>query len=73
MDFIVERQSELFAIEVKSSKRISAADLRGLKSFREFHGKKHRSLLIYLGEQEMRMDEVEILPLTKAMKTLGYA
>ncbi|MBI4041568.1 MAG: ATP-binding protein [Deltaproteobacteria bacterium] len=72
VDFILERKNELFAIEVKASKKITSSDLRGLKSFIDFYGKKCRPLVIYLGEHALSMDGIDILPTPEAMKLLGY-
>jgi len=73
VDFILERGTEVFAIEVKASKKFHPTDLRGLKSFAKFYRKKHTAILIYQGENRLREDAVHILPLTDAMKILGYA
>lgn len=73
VDFVLERGSELFAIEVKASKNVHSGDLRGLKSFGEFVKKKHKCLIIYLGSHEQQIDNVDILPLLSGLKFLGYA
>jgi predicted AAA+ superfamily ATPase len=62
VDFIIELNKEVFAIEVKASKNIGKSDLRGLKSFKEFYSKPHRSIILYQGEHPMVQDFVEILP-----------
>lgn len=72
VDFILEKDNELFAIEVKATKNIGAHDLRGLKSFSEFYGKKLISMVVYLGEQELLIDRVQVLPVISALKRLGY-
>lgn len=72
VDFIVEKNSELFAVEVKASRQIGPHDLRGLKSFSDFYGKKHRSLVVYLGEESQEYDGIQIRPLLEALKILGY-
>lgn len=72
VDFVFERGSEVYAIEVKATKNIGPTDLRGLKSFSEFYGKKHTPLIVYLGERELEIDKVLVLPISEAMKTLGY-
>lgn len=51
VDFIVERGRELFAIELKASRTISAGDTRGLQRFAEYLGRAHRSVLLYLGPE----------------------
>jgi uncharacterized protein len=70
VDFIVEFNKTLYAIEVKAQKRIGSDDLRGLKSFAEFYKKNHHSLIIYLGSDELSLDGVEILPLSMALKKI---
>ena len=72
VDFILEREKEIFAIEVKATKRIAAHDLRGLKSFSAFYGRKHTPIIVYMGERELSMEGVEILPLAKAMTKIGF-
>jgi len=62
----------VFAIEVKASKNVGAHDLRGLKSFADFYGKKHTPMVFFLGEREQLIDGVHVLPLTKAIGELGY-
>lgn len=72
VDFIIERGKEVFAVEVKASKNIGSHDLRGLKSFREFYGIKHMSMVVYLGEESFEMDGVEVLTFRDAFRYLGY-
>lgn len=72
VDFIVERGQDLFAIEVKATKKIGSHDLRGLKNFAEFYGKAHTQLVVYLGEDELNIEGIKILPLVKALGYLGY-
>ena len=71
VDFIVERGSEVFAVEVKASKNIGRHDLRGLKSFAEMKVK-HQPLLVYLGSQELEIDGIPVLPLLSALAMMGY-
>lgn len=70
VDFILETHHELIAIEVKASKQISASDLRGLKNFQQYYGKPVRSVVLYLGEQEKIIDDVEILPWMEFFETI---
>jgi len=62
VDFILEQNNDITAIEVKASKTVSRQDLRGLKSFEEYIGKPCRSVVLYLGEHQKKIDNVEILP-----------
>ena len=72
VDFILERKGEVFAIEVKASKKIVSTDLHGLKSFIDFYGKKCQPMIIYLGENSLHMGGIDVLPVAEAMKFLGY-
>lgn len=56
VDFIVEHGSRIFAIEVKATKTLGGHDLRGLMNFSKFLGKKHESMILYLGESQQTMD-----------------
>ena len=62
VDFIVETRKDTWAIEVKASKSIGRHDLRGLKRFRDFHGKKCGAAVLYLGTVEKLIEGIEILP-----------
>ncbi len=37
----------------------------------EFHGKKHRALVLYLGNEERHIDGVDILPWQKGLQAMG--
>ncbi|HLD74444.1 MAG TPA: ATP-binding protein [Bdellovibrionota bacterium] len=70
VDFILEMKSQVIAIEVKSSKNIGAHDLTGLKSFHDFFGEKHRSIVVYMGDNILEKDGIKILPLHEVIKFL---
>ncbi len=72
VDFIFEKNHEIYAIEVKATKTISSSDLRGLKSFKEYYGKKHTPILIYLGNTPRTIDGIDILPISHALAAMGY-
>ena len=68
VDFIVKKENEIFAVEVKATKNIGSSDLRGLKSFADFYQKKHKSIILYLGETELEMDHnIQVLPWKKGL------
>jgi len=71
VDFIVERAKEVVAVEVKASSNVGRSDLRGLKSFSEFYGKPHRSVVSTLGRTARVLDRVEILPWQLFLKRIG--
>lgn len=70
VDLIVEKESDIFAIEIKASKNIGPSDLRGLKSFSEFYGKKVHSWIFYLGDQHRELDNIEIFPWAQGLQAL---
>lgn len=72
VDFIIEKDNELFAVEVKATKNIGKSDLNGLKSFSDFYRKKHKALVIYLGDDFFEMEGIQICPLLKGLEILGY-
>jgi predicted AAA+ superfamily ATPase len=62
VDFIVEIGREVWAIEAKASRNVGPMDARGLRSFAEYFGKKHRTILAYRGDHARRMEGVDVLP-----------
>ena len=71
VDFIVELRDQVFAIEVKASKKVGTHDLTGLKSFADFYGKKkHIPIVIYLGNELLTINEIEIYPLITGIERL---
>lgn len=72
VDFIVERGSGLFAIEVKASRTVAASDLRGLERFADYYGKPHRRMVWYLGKEPKRIGEVDILPWQQGLQAIGW-
>jgi predicted AAA+ superfamily ATPase len=72
VDFILEKEREIFAIEAKASRKIDASDLRGFTSFKEFYGKPVRTLVAYLGDERRKMGDVEILPWQQMLREVGF-
>jgi uncharacterized protein len=72
VDFIVEWKKECWAIEIKASRQIGLNDLRGLKSFGEFHKKAHQACIGYLGDVEKNLDGIAILPWQKLLQKMGF-
>ena len=71
VDFIIEVKEKVFAVELKASKHVSSSDLKGLHSFKEFYGKKHESLVFYLGENSQTLENgIKILPWIQGLKFL---
>ena len=71
VDFIIELKKEVIAIEAKASANIGPSDLRGLRSFAEYAGKKHRTCIAYLGSARKILDGVELLPWQLLLMDLG--
>lgn len=71
VDFILELGDEVVAVEVKASSNVGRGDLRGLKSFAEYYGKPHRSIVAYLGKQPKVVERVKILPWQMFLKQIG--
>jgi predicted AAA+ superfamily ATPase len=69
VDFILELENQMFAIEVKASKNIGEEDFRGLKSFRLFQPQA-KPWIIYLGTREFEKNDVLVLPLRSALERL---
>lgn len=68
--FIVELGREVWGIELKASRQVAAADLRGLRSFAEYHGKKHTPLVPYLGDEARRTESTDVLPWQEALRRM---
>ena len=61
VDFLLQKGSELIAIEVKTTKKVKTEDLKGLKAIGELKGVK-RKILVYLGTVKMKKEGIEIMP-----------
>ena len=71
VDFIVEVNHQLFALEVKASRNVSSGDLTGLKSFSEYLGnKKIHKRVLCIDSKPRLIDGVEILPWQKGLEEL---
>lgn len=72
VDFIVEKDDEIWAVELKASSNIGKGDLSGLRSFAEFYGKKHNSRIAYLGNHRKKIENTTVLPWIDLLKELGF-
>ncbi len=61
VDFLLQKGSELTAIEVKTAKRVRPEDLKGLKAIADLKGVKQR-ILVYSGHLHLQKDGIEIWP-----------
>lgn len=71
VDFIVEVNKKVWAIELKASENIAKVEKRGFESFSQFYKKPHQRALAYLGETEKRVDDIFISPWQKIICEMG--
>lgn len=72
VDFILEYEGKVIALEVKASSNIGPSDLRGLKSFSDYYGKKHETFVAYLGSTSKVLQGVPIFPWQTFLKEIGF-
>ncbi len=71
VDFIVEHSGATWAVELKASRHVNKADLRGLRSFAEYHGNQHTPLILYLGSSARHLDGIDVLPWQQGLQRMG--
>jgi predicted AAA+ superfamily ATPase len=71
VDFIVELDKTLWAIELKASRTVASHDLRGFRSFTEFYGKRHHPVVWYTGHHRRKVDGIDVVPWQQGLKDLG--
>ena len=71
VDFVVSLAREVWALELKASRTVDARDLRGLRSFAQFFGKRHTPMVLHLGETRRRIEGVEVLPWQEGLRAIG--
>lgn len=63
VDFLLKRENDIIAIEVKSSLNLQRSHFKGLKAISELEGLR-KKILVYPGEKKMKTeDDIEIWPL----------
>lgn len=71
VDFIIEKNDQIYAIEAKCSKNIGQSDLKGLSSFSEYIGNKKINKRIFCTDSKPRkLNDVEILPWQQGLAEL---
>ncbi|MEX2394144.1 MAG: ATP-binding protein [Actinomycetota bacterium] len=63
VDFVIEADRELWAIEVKASRSVSARDLTGLRAMADRLDAVKRKTVVYLGQYPQLIDGIEVLPI----------
>ena len=70
VDLIFERGGETWAIEIKASQSVRTEELGGLRSFRDYHGQKHRACVFYMGTVQKNLNGVELWPWQEGLREL---
>jgi predicted AAA+ superfamily ATPase len=71
VDFILEINGEVFAIQVKSSTQINKPDNRGFESFQRFYSKPFKRFIFYRGNVSKDFENVSIRPWQIGLKEIG--
>ena len=71
VDFIVEKEKALFAIECKATAHVIDSDTNSLHRFSEYCSRKHELLLVVPSGHSKKMGKVWVLPWTEALKRMG--
>jgi predicted AAA+ superfamily ATPase len=71
VDFVVETEGAVWAIELKASRHVHTTDLRGLRSFADFFGKRHRAAVLYLGTERRRVEGFDVFPWQEGLQAMG--
>jgi len=69
VDFVVYGATGLWALEVKNAGRVRAEDRRGLTAFRQDYPNS-RCLLLYRGNERLKVEDVLCLPVDEFLKSL---
>lgn len=72
VDFILEMNDEIIAIEAKASGNVSSKDLRGFHSFKEYLGKRrHKNYVFTLRARNRIVNEVPVLDWQTGLREIG--
>lgn len=71
VDFVVEIERDSWALEIKASRNVGTSDLRGLRSFADYVGKKHTAVVLYLGDTRRRIEGIDVLPWQDGLRAMG--
>src|SRR5450432_725623 len=71
VDFIVEWDKRVWAIECKAGVRVRGAELGGLARFANYYGKRHEARVWYLGAEARVEGGVKVLPWQEGLKEMG--
>jgi predicted AAA+ superfamily ATPase len=71
VDFIVEWDGRVWAIECKATSRVRGAELAGLARFADYLGKPHEARVWYLGFEPRVEGNVDVLPWQQGLEEMG--
>ncbi len=71
VDFIVEWDKGVWAIECKAGNRVRGQELGGLARFADYFGKRHESRVWYLGTEPRLEGGVKVLPWQEGLREMG--
>ena len=70
VDLILQIGRELWAVEIKASRRVDPRDLSGIASFADRVRRVHRKIVVFLGPRLQRLGDVEALPVADFLQEL---
>jgi len=70
VDFILEVDREVWAIEVKASRRLTAEAMSGLASFVERTPRVKRRIVVFTGPRKQLVDGIELIPIEEFLAEL---
>lgn len=71
VDFIVEFDNKVWAIELKASTHVQSLDKRGFKSFSEYYQSPHKTFVAYMGSIAKKIGAIDLLPWQKVLQEMG--
>lgn len=70
VDFVLQIGREVWAVEVKASRRVSGSDLSGFSSLAQRTKRLKRRIVVFLGDRKQAFGDVEVLPLVDFLEQL---
>lgn len=74
VDLVVERETDIVAIEIKYGRNVGKIDTRGLQSLREIAGgrKPMKTWILYGGDRRQKFDnDVDVWPVLEGLRALA--
>ncbi|MDF3055391.1 MAG: putative ATPase [Gammaproteobacteria bacterium] len=70
VDFVIYGPNGLLAFEIKTADKVRSQDLTGLNAFKQDYPVA-QCFLLYMGTNEMQIEDVTVLPIEQALRRLG--